>query len=80
VLTADLADAVVDFNRQLVAFDSVNPGLGPGAVGDGMSGVPSVARGPAGGRLNAVDEWGDLERLRRYPMAMADAVGRFLGG
>jgi hypothetical protein len=32
VLTADPADAVVDLTRRLVAFDSVNLGLVPGAV------------------------------------------------
>ena len=31
----DPADAVVDLTRQLVAFDSVNPGLVPGAAGEG---------------------------------------------
>jgi acetylornithine deacetylase len=35
VLTADPADAVVDLTRRLVGFDSVNPGLVPGAVGEG---------------------------------------------
>src|SRR5580692_9290433 len=35
VLTAEPADAVVDLTRQLVAFDSVNPGLVPGAAGEG---------------------------------------------
>jgi hypothetical protein len=35
VLTADPGDSVVDLTRQLVAFDSVNPGLVPGAAGEG---------------------------------------------
>jgi acetylornithine deacetylase/succinyl-diaminopimelate desuccinylase-like protein len=35
VATADLADAVVGLTRQLVAFDSVNPGLMQGAEGEG---------------------------------------------
>jgi hypothetical protein len=35
VLTTDLADAVVGLARQLVAFDSVNPGLVPDAAGEG---------------------------------------------
>jgi acetylornithine deacetylase len=35
VLTTGFAGAVVDLTRQLVAFDSVNPGLVPGAVGEG---------------------------------------------
>ena len=44
------------------------------------SGVPTVVCGPAGGGLHAVDEWIDLAQLRRYPMAIADAVGRILTG
>jgi acetylornithine deacetylase len=44
------------------------------------SGVPTVVCGPAGGGLHAVDEWVDLAQLRRYPMAVAAAVGRFLAG
>jgi acetylornithine deacetylase len=44
------------------------------------SGVPTVVCGPAGGGLHAVDEWVDLAQLRRYPVAVADAVGRFLAG
>jgi acetylornithine deacetylase/succinyl-diaminopimelate desuccinylase-like protein len=116
VLTADLADAVVVLTWQLVGFDSVNPGLVQGAVGegpiaqfvaDGLSGsgvevqlvpVPSDPRrmtviavrdGGQPGRtvvLNGhlhtvgVDEWIDLAQLRRYPMAVAGAAGRFLAG
>jgi acetylornithine deacetylase len=44
------------------------------------SGVPTVVCGPAGGGLHAADEWVDLAQLRRYPVAVADAVGRFLAG
>jgi acetylornithine deacetylase len=44
------------------------------------SGVPTVVCGPAGGGLHAVDEWVDLAQLRRYRMAVAGAVGRFLAG
>jgi acetylornithine deacetylase len=44
------------------------------------SGVPTVVCGPAGGGLHAVDEWVDLAQLRRYPMAVAAAVHRFLAG
>jgi hypothetical protein len=44
VLTAGFAGAVVDLTRQLVAFDSVNPGLVPGAVGEG----PMLRRFPVG--------------------------------
>lgn len=44
------------------------------------NGVPAVVCGPAGGGLHAVDEWVDLAQLRRYPTAVAGAVGRFLAG
>jgi acetylornithine deacetylase len=44
------------------------------------SGIPAVVCGPAGGGLHAVDEWVDLAQLRRYPAAVAGAVGRFLAG
>jgi acetylornithine deacetylase len=44
------------------------------------AGIPTVVCGPAGGGLHAVDEWVDLEQLRRFPVAVADAVGRFLAG
>ena len=44
------------------------------------SGVPTVVCGPAGGGLHAVGEWIDLAQLRRYPVAVADVVGRFLAG
>jgi acetylornithine deacetylase len=44
------------------------------------AGVPTVVCGPAGGGLHAVDEWVDLAQLRAFPVAVADAVGRFLDG
>lgn len=44
------------------------------------AGIPTVVCGPAGGGLHAVDEWVDLEQLQRFPVAVADAVGRFLSG
>lgn len=44
------------------------------------AGVPTVVCGPAGGGLHAVDEWVDLDQLRRFPVAVTDAVGRFLAG
>jgi acetylornithine deacetylase len=44
------------------------------------SGIPAVVCGPAGGGLHAADEWVDLAQLRRYPVAVAAAVGRFLAG
>lgn len=44
------------------------------------AGIPAVVCGPAGGGLHAADEWVDLAQLRRYPVAVADAVGRFLAG
>jgi acetylornithine deacetylase len=42
------------------------------------AGVPTVVCGPAGGGLHAVDEWVDLAQLGRFPVAVADAVARFL--
>ncbi|MHA6669852.1 M20/M25/M40 family metallo-hydrolase [Homoserinimonas sp. A447] len=42
------------------------------------AGVPTVVCGPAGGGLHAVDEWVDLDQLQRFPVAVADAVQRFL--
>lgn len=42
------------------------------------AGVPTVVCGPAGGGLHSVDEWVDLDQLQRFPVAVADAVGRFL--
>ena len=44
------------------------------------AGIPAVVCGPAGGGLHAAGEWADLAQLRRYPVAVADAVGRFLAG
>jgi acetylornithine deacetylase len=44
------------------------------------AGVPTVVCGPAGGGLHAAGEGVDLAQLRRYPVAVADAVGRFLAG
>ena len=44
------------------------------------AGVPTVVCGPAGGGLHAVDEWVDLAQVERFPVAVADAVGRFLEG
>ncbi|HET8928325.1 MAG TPA: M20/M25/M40 family metallo-hydrolase [Microbacterium sp.] len=44
------------------------------------AGVPTVVCGPAGGGLHAVDEWVELGQLRRFPVAVADAGGRFLAG
>jgi acetylornithine deacetylase len=44
------------------------------------SGIPAVVCGPAGGGLHAADEWVNLAQLRRYPVAVAGAVGRFLAG
>ena len=42
------------------------------------AGVPTVVCGPAGGGLHAVDEWVDIPQLQRFPVAVADAAGRFL--
>ena len=43
------------------------------------SGVPALVFGPAGGSLHAIDEWVDLNQVRRYPVALAGALIRFLG-
>ena len=43
------------------------------------AGVPTVVCGPAGGGLHAVDEWVDIAQLQRFPVAVVDAVARFLG-
>ncbi|MDR5698944.1 M20/M25/M40 family metallo-hydrolase [Agromyces aerolatus] len=42
------------------------------------AGVPTVVCGPAGGGLHAIDEWVDLDQLRRFPAAVGAAVSRFL--
>ena len=42
------------------------------------AGVPTVVCGPAGGGLHAIDEWVDIPQLQRFPIAVADAAGRFL--
>lgn len=42
------------------------------------AGIPSVVCGPAGGGLHAIDEWVDLDQLRRFPVALTTALGRFL--
>jgi acetylornithine deacetylase len=62
--------------------DEEDASLGAAAVLEALSisGVPAVVCGPAGGGLHAVDEWVDLAQLRRYPVAVASAVGRFLAG
>jgi acetylornithine deacetylase len=43
------------------------------------AGVPTVVCGPAGGGLHAIDEWVEVVQVERYAIAVADAVGRFLG-
>jgi len=42
------------------------------------AGVPTLVCGPAGGGLHALDEWVDIPQLERFPVALVDAVGRFL--
>ena len=42
------------------------------------AGIPAVVCGPAGGGLHAIDEWVDIAQLRRFPVAVEAAVGRFL--
>jgi len=43
------------------------------------AGVPTVVCGPAGGGLHASDEWVEVAQVERFAVAVADAVGRFLG-
>jgi acetylornithine deacetylase len=38
------------------------------------AGIPTVVCGPAGGGLHAADEWVDLRQVRRYAVALTDAV------
>lgn len=38
------------------------------------AGIPTVVCGPAGGGLHAADEWVDLHQVRRYAVALTDAV------
>jgi Acetylornithine deacetylase/Succinyl-diaminopimelate desuccinylase and related deacylases len=42
------------------------------------AGVPSLVFGPAGGSLHAIDEWVDLNQVRRYPVALSGAITRLL--
>jgi acetylornithine deacetylase len=64
---------IVEAEHQSVFARKMEPALWQ------ASGVPKVVRGPAGGS-RGVGEWAGLAQLRRYPMAVADAVGRFLAG
>ena len=38
------------------------------------AGIPTVVCGPAGGGLHAADEWVDLHQVRRYAVALTEAV------
>ena len=38
------------------------------------AGIPALVCGPAGGGLHAADEWVDLDQVRRYAVALTDAV------
>jgi acetylornithine deacetylase len=38
------------------------------------AGIPAVVCGPAGGGLHAVDEWVDVDQVRRYTVALAAAI------
>ena len=38
------------------------------------AGIPTLVCGPAGGGLHAADEWVDLHQVRRYAVALTDAV------
>ena len=41
------------------------------------AGIPALVCGPAGGGLHAADEWVDLAQVRRYAVALVDAVTRW---
>jgi acetylornithine deacetylase len=43
------------------------------------AGIPTLVCGPAGGGLHAADEWVDLHQVRRYAVALTDAVTRWMG-
>jgi acetylornithine deacetylase/succinyl-diaminopimelate desuccinylase-like protein len=57
-----LGDAAAALTAELVSIDSVNP---------------SLVSGAAGGGLHAADEWVDLAQVRRYAVALVDAVTRW---
>ncbi len=38
------------------------------------AGIPALVCGPDGGGMHAADEWVDLEQVRRYAVALTDAV------
>ena len=44
------------------------------------AGIPALVCGPAGGGLHAADEWVDLAQVRRYTVALVDAVNRWAAG
>jgi acetylornithine deacetylase/succinyl-diaminopimelate desuccinylase-like protein len=82
------ADAASDLLAGLVAIDSVNPGLVPGAAGEAAivtflrnrleaAGFASAVGGPSGGGMHAVDEWVDLRQVRAYPRALMTAFRAF---
>jgi acetylornithine deacetylase len=43
------------------------------------AGIPALVCGPAGGGLHAMDEWVDLDQLRRYAVALTAAVEDWVG-
>ena len=82
------ANAASDLLDGLVAIDSVNPGLVPGAVGEAAivtscgtgsrrPAFASAVGGPSGGGMHAVDECGDLRQLRAYPRELVTAFRAF---
>ncbi len=38
------------------------------------AGIPALVCGPDGGGMHAADEWVDLDQVRRYAVALTDAV------
>ncbi|HSF97886.1 MAG TPA: M20/M25/M40 family metallo-hydrolase [Ornithinibacter sp.] len=43
------------------------------------AGIPTVVCGPAGGGLHAAEEWVDLHQVRRFTVALTDAVTTWAG-
>ncbi|GAA4408453.1 ArgE/DapE family deacylase [Fodinibacter luteus] len=44
------------------------------------AGIPTLVCGPAGGGLHAADEWVDLHQVRRFTVALTDAVSQWVAG
>jgi acetylornithine deacetylase len=84
---ADEAGPAAELMSNLAAALSADGAAAPGRTGAPYwmesalwqeAGIAAVVCGPAGGGLHAADEWVDLAQLIRFPVAVEDAVGRFL--